>query len=178
MSVAIPPTMETSRLRLRRPLPTDANAIFEYASDREVTHYMDWPRCTSAQAVVDYLANAEAAWLSGEEFVWVVTLPNVDRAIGGTALRLRGYAADFGYVLNREYWGNGLGTEAALAIVSLALSIPGVRRIWATCDAQNMASVRLLEKCGLSREGVLRSHSVRPQISAEPRDALIYARVQ
>jgi [ribosomal protein S5]-alanine N-acetyltransferase len=178
MSGAIPLRIETKRLHLRRPLPTDASAIFEYARDSEVAHYMEWPRSTSVEAVVDYLAQAQAAWLAAEEFVWVVTRPNIDRAIGATALRLRGHKADFGYVLNREFWGNGLGTEAAMAIVSLALSIPGVRRIWATCDAQNLASVRVLEKCGLIREGLLRSYSVRPQISPEPRDALMFSRVQ
>ncbi|HEY6618473.1 MAG TPA: GNAT family protein [Steroidobacteraceae bacterium] len=108
----------------------------------------------------------------------VVTLLDLDRAIGGAALRIKGQSADFGYVLGRQYRGRGLGTEVASAIVSLALSVPGISRVWATCDAANLGSARVLEKSGLVLEGVLRSFSVRPNISELARDALIYSRVR
>jgi ribosomal-protein-alanine N-acetyltransferase len=175
---APPFMMETLRLRLRRPLLSDADAVFEYASDPEVVHYMDWPRSESVGAVAAYLESSGSAWQSGEEWYWVVTLLEVDRAIGGAALRIKGHAADFGYVLGRRYWRRGLGTEVASAMVSLALSVPGISRVWATCDAQNVASARVLEKCGLTLEAVLPSFSVRPNISEHVRDALIYSRLK
>lgn len=58
------------------------------------------------------------------------------------------------------------------------LNQPSIRRVWATCDAENLASVRVLEKLGLSREGLLRQWAVRPNISSEPWNACIYARVR
>jgi ribosomal-protein-alanine N-acetyltransferase len=175
---SVPAFVDTQRLRLRRPRASDAAAVFAYASDLEVTHYADWPRCMTEEAALAYLEASGSAWSSGEEYFWVVTLAGMDSAIGGASLRVRDHAADFGYVLGRAQWGKGLGTELSRAIVSIACDIPGIRRVWATCDAQNLASARVLEKSGLVREGVLRAYSVRPQISVEPRDALIYAMVR
>jgi len=175
---SVPPVIETQRLRLRRPMASDAAAVFEYASDLEVTHYADWPRCATVEAALAYLEASGPAWSSGEEYFWVVTLSGTDSAIGGASIRVREHAADFGYVLSRANWGKGLGTELSRAVLSLAFSFPGIRRVWATCDAHNTASARVLEKSGLVREGVLHSYKVRPQISPEPRDALIYATVR
>ncbi|HEY1898438.1 MAG TPA: GNAT family protein, partial [Steroidobacteraceae bacterium] len=177
-SFSAPITIETDRLRLRRPRPSDAVAVFDYASDVEVAHFADWPRATRVEAIAAYLKESELAWQAGREFFWVATPMDVDQVIGGASLRVMGHAADFGYVLSRKYWGKGLGTELSLAIVALALSVPGMRRVSATCDAENLASARILEKCGLVREGVLRSLTVRPNISREPRDAFIYSKVQ
>ena len=170
--------LETPRLRLRRPLVSDAVAVFDYACDPEVVHYMDWPRSETIDSVTAYLEASGSAWQSGEEWYWVVTLLDADCAIGGAALRFRGDSADFGYVLGRRYWRRGFGTEIASAIVRLALSAPGIKRIWATCDAENLASARVLEKSGLKLEAVLRSFAVRPNICPDPRDALMYSRVR
>jgi ribosomal-protein-alanine N-acetyltransferase len=152
-------------------------AVFEYASDPEVVRYMDWPRSESIAAVAAYLEASDPVWQSGEEWYWVITLPATDRTIGGAALRIKDGSADFGYVLARAHWRCGYGTEVACAIVSLALSVPGVSRVWATCDAENVASARVLEKSGLVLEGVLHAFAVRPAISQYPRDALMYSRV-
>jgi RimJ/RimL family protein N-acetyltransferase len=88
------------------------------------------------------------------------------------------HAAEFGFLLNRRYWGKGFATEAAQAIIEWLFSIPSIWRVWATCDTENLASARVLEKAGLSREGTLRRWIVRPNISSEPRDAFIYSRVR
>ena len=92
--------------------------------------------------------------------------------------RLRGSSADIGYVLRRSLWRRGLMTEAVRFVVDWALSVPGVYRVWARCDVENVASARLLESVGMEREGVLRRWIVHPNISDEPRDALCYALVR
>jgi len=82
------------------------------------------------------------------------------------------------YLLDSRQWGKGYATEAARAIVEWAFSVPVIRRVWATCDTQNVASARVLEKAGLQLEGTLRRAIVRPNLGNEPRDAFIYARVR
>lgn len=52
--------------------------------------------------------------------------------------------------------------------------VPGVYRVWATCDTENLASVRVLEKTGLVLEGKLRRSMVRPNLSEKPRDTFVY----
>jgi RimJ/RimL family protein N-acetyltransferase len=85
---------------------------------------------------------------------------------------------DFGYVLHRQYWRRGIATEAARAVVAWVSTLEPVYRLWATCDIDNLASLRVLEKAGLSREGILRCWAIRPNISQQPRDAFVYAKVR
>ena len=173
-----PETIELPRIRLRRPKLSDAEAIFEYGSDPEVGRYADWPIQPDIESVIELLHKRKKRWESGTEFYWAITLLEEDRAIGGISCYVDGHAAEFGYLLNRRYWGNGLATEASRAIVDWLFSMPSLWRIWATCDTENIASVRVLEKVGLEREGILRRWVVRPNLSSKPRDAFIYAKVR
>lgn len=173
-----PEIIDVQRIRLRRPRPSDAEAIFEYGSDPEVARYADWPIRTTIDPIVESLRERSAQWESGAEFYWVITLPTEDRAIGSVACRVVQHSAEFGFLLNRRCWGNGFATSASRAIVEWVLSVPSIWRVWATCDTENLASVRVLEKAGLSREGTLRRWAVRPNISSEPRDAFIYSRIR
>ncbi len=173
-----PEIINLQRIRLRRPKLSDAEAIFEYGSDPEVAHYADWPIRTTIDPIVESLRERSVLWETGVEFNWVITLLSEDRAIGGVSCCVVRHAAEFGYLLNRRYWGNGFATDASRAVVEWAFSLPSIWRVWATCDAENLASARVLEKVGLSREGTLRRWAVRPNISPEPRDAFIYSRVR
>lgn len=93
-------------------------------------------------------------------------------------VRPRGHKLDVGYVLARPYWGRGLMSEACAAVVDIAFSDPAVHRVWAVCDVDNHASTRVMEKAGMTREGVLRRWIVHPNVSSQPRDVYCYARVR
>lgn len=173
-----PEVIDLQRLRLRRPRASDATAIFEYASDPEVARYADWPRSSDASSVAELLRGRESAWAAGTEFYWIMTLPADDRAIGAIACSVSGHAAEFGFLLNCRFWRKGYATEAARAVVEWAFSLPSLWRLSATCDTENLASARVLEKVGLTREGTLRRLIVRPNISSEPRDAFLYSKVR
>ena len=174
-----PETIETARLLLRRPRISDAADIFvEYARDVEVTRYMDWKPHANIQDTLEFLPRCDAGWATGREFTWGLTFAGEDRVVGMIAIRPDKYKADIGYVLARRYWGRGLMAEAGKAIVAAALADPQLRRISATCDADNYASARVMEKIGMQREGLLRRWMVHPNISPEPRDALLYAVVR
>lgn len=176
--VQAPEMLRTARLTLRRPTVADAADIYAYAHDPEVTRYMVWPTHTDIAESIAFLASCGPRWEAGEEYCWVITIPPEDRAVGAIGCRVRDYAADFGYVLHRAYWGRGYATEAARAVVAWLKGLPGTHRIWATCDAENRASVRMLEKTGLSCEGRLRRSTIRPNLSSTPRDTLVFAWVR
>jgi RimJ/RimL family protein N-acetyltransferase len=178
VQVEPPKIIETERLSLRRPLLSDAAAIFEYARDPEVTRYMDWSMHTSPDGAVEFLTGALERLAAGTELTWMVTVKPDERAIGTISCRMRGHAVDFGYALNRRYWGRGFATEAARAVVAWVSALEDVYRVWATCDVENIASARVLEKATLTREGVLRSWSIKPNIGPQPRDAYVYAKVR
>ena len=175
----IPPeTFDLQTIRLRRPRLSDAEAIFEYASDPDVVRYMDWPRSLAVEPIIEAIRERATLWDLGKEFYWVITLPTEDHALGSVSRQVDRHAVDFGYLLNKNYWGKGFATILSKEISNWALSNPSISRIWATCDFENLASARVLEKSDFLREGVLRRAIVRPNLSAEPRDAFIYSRVR
>jgi RimJ/RimL family protein N-acetyltransferase len=174
-----PETLLTKRLRLRRPQLTDALALFEeYCQDPEVTKYLIWRPHQGIQETTDFLTGCLARWESGEELTWGITHKGSDRVIGMVACRLRGHMADIGYVVARQYWNRGYVTEAARAVVEWATKLDSIFRVWAVCDTDNKASARVLEKVGMSCEGVLRRWILHPNVSAEPRDCFVYAKVR
>jgi ribosomal-protein-alanine N-acetyltransferase len=174
-----PEFITTDRLSLRLPVETDARAIFDgYAQNPDVVRYLTWRPHTSLSQTLEFLSHCRAGWDTRSDLTWALTLKGDDRLIGMIGLRPRGHKPDLGYVLARAHWGRGLMTEAGRAIVALAFSDPSVHRVWAVCDVDNRGSSRVLEKIGMTREGVLRRWTLHPNLSDEPRDAYCYARVR
>src|SRR5688572_29757072 len=104
---SIPEDLTTNRLQLRRPTITDAEDVFAYASDLDVTRFMDWPTHKTIGTVTEWLSDCTSLWESGAEFTWLMTPRSEERVIGAVSLRVSEYKADFGYVLNRQFWGRG-----------------------------------------------------------------------
>lgn len=174
----LPERIRTDRLTLRPPRASDADDVFRYASDPEVTLHMDWPTQTDLAQSHAFLEQCAAGWRDGSEATWAITLGSDDRLVGVIGLRPGGHRADFGYALARGHWGRGIATEAARAIVEAAFSLPNVVRVWATCSIEKVGSQRVLEKAGLQREGVLRAWCVRPQKGGAIEDAYSYSIVR
>jgi RimJ/RimL family protein N-acetyltransferase len=61
-------------------------------------------------------------------------------------------------------------TEAVSGIIQWALRNEPLQRIWAVCDIDNENSVRILQKVGMTEEGILRRWALHPNISDMPRD--------
>ena len=69
-------------------------------------------------------------------------------------------------------------TEALSALVDWSLDQPQIWQASAFCDMENLASARVMEKSGMAFEGILRRYCVHPNISSEPRDCRMYAKVR
>jgi ribosomal-protein-alanine N-acetyltransferase len=179
MSSPLPEHVACARLSLRRVAISDASAIFSaYAQDALVCRYMVWRPHASEAVTREYLASCDEAWESGKRLAFVLTEPAGDTAFGMIEARLQPTCADIGYVLARDRWGNGLMGEAVKALASLLLQAPGIFRVQAACDTENLASQRVLEKAGLRREGRLERYTVHPNLSDEPRACFMYAVVR
>ena len=164
---------------MRLPESSDIEAIYRYASDPDVTRYMDWPRHTNITDAVEFTENALRRWESKEEFTWRIKIKTAEEVIGAAGCRVDGHTVELGYVLAKQHWGNGYATEVTKAIMDWAKSENEIFRIWAPCDAENPASARVLEKVGMTREGLLRCRTRRPNVGSEiPRDDLLYAWVR
>lgn len=172
----LPPLLQTARLVLRPPRLEDAGAVFDgYAQDLDVCRYLTWTPNESLAQTEDFMRERLRKLDEGKAFTWAITRHSDDKLIGMIELRADGHKADFGYVLARAFWGQGLMTEALSAVLDFAFTLPGLYRVWAVCDVDNVGSARVMEKAGLSFEGVLRRHTIHPNISPEPRDMRCYA---
>ena len=174
-----PERIETDRLVLRIPALTDAQNLFDsYTHDPEVTRYVMWRPHMSVDQTLEFLKGCIAAWESEQRFPYVFMLKETDNPIGMVDFHINGSTVGIGYVIARAFWGMGFTPEAVHAIVEWALNQPSIFRVCADCDVENIASVRVMEKVGMQREGVLRRYAFRPGISTEPRDSYLYAIVK
>jgi len=123
---------------------------------------MDWGPNTleDTQAALDRWFIAQARWPRPDVNLAIQHL--ADRCvIGSIRLSVNDEATrtgDFGYSLASSYWRQGLGTEAARAMVAVGFEVLGLRRIWAECDTRNAGSYGIMEKLGMRREAHLRQH--------------------
>lgn len=157
----LPDVIETERLRLRPWRIGDVDDVFAYAQDPEWRRYLrllpspygrgDAERFVARQLLNDFAAHP----------AWAVTLD--DTAIGGINLRFtreHGFA-EMGYAIARTHWNKGLCTEAARAVIDAAFTAaPDLNRIHARADYRNEASQRVMEKIGMTKEGVLRQSRI------------------
>lgn len=178
----VPVLIEGVRVRLRQARPSDAAALFSLVDDEEVMRHMDWPRAAGVDDVRQHLEGGLQRWDAGTEYQYLILLKPDAEPVGSIAFRPHGFHVDFGYVLGRAHWRQGLATEAARLLVQHLQRQPGVVRIWATCDADNSASAAVLKKAGLQFEGRLRRAHIRPNLPSprgpEPRDTLMHAWVR
>ena len=84
------------------------------------------------------------------------------------------YSAEIGYWLGEAHWGRGIATEALVMVTEHVFTAANVLRLFAVPFADNLGSIRVLEKAGFVREAILRSSSVKFGV---PRDQALYARV-
>jgi len=83
--------------------------------------------------------------------------------------------AEIGYWVGEAYWGRGIATAACAALTAYGFERLGLRRLETKVYAPNAASMRVLEKCGYLREGVMRDAVVKNGVVL---DAHAYARVR
>ncbi len=174
-----PEKFETQRLILRKPCMDDAPAIFSnYAHDPEVTRYMTWNPHRNVQETYHIVEIMLKLWDEGSAYSYAITLKDSDDAIGMIAMHPDDFKVEIGYVLARSYWGKGFVTEAAQVVTNWLLEQPDIYRVFATCDTENLASARVMEKVGMTLEGILRRNTIRQNAGALPRDTFIYSIVK
>jgi ribosomal-protein-alanine N-acetyltransferase len=175
--------LHTLRLRLRAPQPGDEQPAFDaWARDAQVLRYLSWqPHATVANTRAQ-LSWDQARWLKRSAWTWLLVEPH-GGPVGMVQLVPQRFDAPphhlrLGYLLARTHWGRGLMREAIAVVLAEAFAQTPVWRIDALCDVENEASARLLQTLGFVCEGVLRRHSIHPNIGSTPRDVSVHARLR
>ena len=140
--------------------------------------YLDWPHPRSVAETQAHLQAVDERWQRGQEHQYLALRKSDGAPLGSLAFRPRAHSADFGFVFGRAHWGQGHGSEAAALLVGWLRRQPVLVRLWATCDVDNRASARVLEKAGLQHEALMRRASLRPNLGGAIRDTRLYAWVR
>jgi ribosomal-protein-alanine N-acetyltransferase len=154
--------IETDRLILRPLRMEDAESMFEYAQDPEVTKYLPWD---NHQSIADTRAYLELAIKEQQQTplypLAIVLKDNPDYVIGTVGIKTgsHNFEADLSYALSRTHWRQGIMFEASQVLMKVAFEQYGFKRIYAWCNKENAASSSLMKKLGMKFEGCLRSKS-------------------
>ncbi len=155
------PRLETERLVLRRLHPADAESLFAILADERVARFYDDEAFTGVSQAREQIESWARGYDEWRSIRWGIVQRGTDTVIGtcGYYGFHRWHArGSLGYELARPYWRQGIMTEALAAILGFGFREVGVNRIQAVLMPGNEASVKLLEKLGFQREGMLRQY--------------------
>lgn len=142
------PAIETERLNLRKFEEDDLPSVFKIFSDREVNRFLPWfPLRTMDDAKAFYEERFESRYRQGRAYHYAVCLKSDNVPIGYVNVG-REESYDFGYGLCREFWQQGIITEAGRAVIE-QLKKDGIPYITATHDINNPRSGRVMKRLGM-----------------------------
>lgn len=158
---ANPPELVTKRLLLRKLQVTDYADMYEYSRLEEVTWYLLWEPHPDEHYTARYLDSLQDQYKNGEYYDWGVVWRETGKLIGTcgfTSFDLQHNRAEVGYVINPAYRGRGIAPEALMAVLDYAFNELRLHRIEAKYISGNDASRRVMEKCCMTFEGILRDY--------------------
>lgn len=151
--------IETERLILRRFRPEDARPMYEtWTSDPIVARFMRWTTHRSVSETRAVVGHWVQCYRTGG-YEWAVTLKSDGTLIGSIGimdLSRSDLSGEAGYCIARPYWNQGYATEALRAVIGYMFRRVGLNRIEAFHAVGNPASGRVMEKAGMSFEGICR----------------------
>ncbi|MEH7443775.1 GNAT family protein [Bacillus sp. JJ1122] len=153
------PTLETERLILRKITMDDAADLHSYASNPEVSKYVFWEAHHTLSDTKDYIRFILDLYENGKLSPWGIEYKEDGRLIGTVDFvnwQPNHNSAEIGYALSKDYWGKGIATEAAKELIHFGFNKMDLVRIQAKCLVENAGSERVMEKAGMTFEGILR----------------------
>lgn len=170
--------LQTQRLILRPFRAEDgASCVRNWATDPALYRYISRePR--TPQEVTQWLSTAQQAYACPDTYYWAIVETASSEVIGEIfvdAFSHRNRWCELDWKIGKAYWGNGYATEAAAAVIGHLLDEVGFHRVQAKCCVDNAASERVMQKAGMTQEGVLRDYFFSKE--GRWRDVVLYSLV-
>lgn len=143
--------METEKILLRRWTEEDAPILYKYASDPDIGPRAGWPIHQS----VEFSKEVIRKYFDNDQ-TWAIVLKTSSEPIGCIGylthemsnITIGKNDCEIGYWIAKPYWNKGLCTEALLLILNYCINTIHFSTIWGTHFVSNLASGRVMEKCG------------------------------
>lgn len=148
----------TQRLTLRPVLGSDLNSIHELHSLPETDQY----NTSGIPENISVTENLLNAWLTDQQitprssYVFCMEKAETNQFMGLVGLKIgkpHYHIAEIWYKTHKNFWGNNYTTEAVKSVLAFAFTTLQLHRIEAGCAVENQASIRVLEKAGMTCEG-------------------------
>ncbi|MCL4505625.1 MAG: GNAT family N-acetyltransferase [Chloroflexi bacterium] len=155
------PTLVTARLMLRPFAMADALAVQRLAGAPEVADTtLNIPHPYPDGAAEQWIATHAGRFESGEAVAYAIVLRDAAQLCGAISLHItpRFQHAEMGYWMGVPYWNHGYTTEAAAALLAYGFETLNLHRIFARHLTRNPASGRVMQKIGMTFEGIQREH--------------------
>jgi ribosomal-protein-alanine N-acetyltransferase len=152
--------LKTKRLVLRRFTIGDAEKMFaNWANDNEVTKYLVWPSHTD----INVTKNVLEQWIQNYErndfYQWAIVPKEINEPIGSISVVKQQdeiKMVHIGYCIGKKWWNKGITSEALNVLIKFFFEEVGVNRIESKHDPNNQNSGKVMAKCGMRYEGLLR----------------------
>lgn len=161
MKNAVPYSIETVRTIIRCWSPKDA-AKMQKAIDASVDSLLPWLPWAKGEpkdfrSKIDTLRFFRGNFDLGNDFVYGIFDKNESEVLGGCGLHTRvgKYSLEIGYWINKRHQNSGFATEITRALIKTAFDLSDIDNIQINCDIKNEASLRVIDKVGFRKEGIL-----------------------
>lgn len=143
--------LESERLILRKFELDDAQEMFDnWASDLEVNKFLSWPVHKSVETTKAIIKEWVEEYNDPQVFRYAITLKSSGALIGAIdVVKIVDDVPEIGYCLSRKYWNNGYMTETVKTLINYLNNI-GYKKIIIAANKDNIASIRVIEKCGFT----------------------------
>ena len=156
------PILETERFFLRQLNQQDAAEFQFIKSDPKVQRYMaTGEEVKSIEEIEDWIKTCDLRFSKNRSaFIWAISLKRNDKVIGYIECSnfVKSTMADIAYFLSRDYWNQGIMSEAIKEVAKFGFIFVGFHRIQALVAVENISSIKCLNKAGFTNEGTLRQY--------------------
>jgi ribosomal-protein-alanine N-acetyltransferase len=153
------PVLETERVILRKITLNDVADIYRYCSDKEISKYTTWFSHSTIEDTQGFVDHVIKLYEEGNLAPWGIEDIETQAIIGTVGFvywNNKQSRAELAYALSREYWNKGIMSEIVRKIMQYGFEVMKIVRIEARCHLLNTGSSRVMEKCGMELEGILR----------------------
>jgi ribosomal-protein-alanine N-acetyltransferase len=154
---------EKGRIALREFGEKDFDLLYSVLSNEKIMRYAYWERFESKDAMMPVfqkvLENNQTA--EGRKAYEYAVYLKSGEYIGYAGVEINkqndyGGYGEIGYFLLEDYWGKGLATEMAEAVLEICFTQLNLHKATASCNADNISSENIMKKIGMKKEGCFR----------------------
>lgn len=171
------PILKTERLTLRQPGESDKHEMFALRSNPTLMHFVPRPLAQNVEDAAILIALINENLSKNEAINFAITITGEDKLIGMCGyhrMQKEHFRAEIGYMLHGDYHEKKVMEEAINAVVQFGFNDLKLHSIEAVISPENIASIKLIEKCGFVKEAHFREKEF---VKGAFRDLLVYSKI-